>query len=390
MPSSSSTSNSEARTSAADGRGFSQRILAFSAPYQIGLLIALLEGATSGELFPARFAAWLQTFNRPVLYLPKFSDHTFAYKVEAAKLNTPEILVLGPSRANQWRSAMFKGRFYNAANSTYTFAHDKRFLEELGPAVPKVLILSIDFYMFNEAWDEVFRTVSLTDIDPLNLAEVAPVAAKLAQELAADPRSILRFQRDGLYHVPAIGLSAGLQKMGFRLDGSFQYGPEITGDYSKTFSIEQARVRMSQSAPPFQHGGALAQVKLDELAAVLSMAKSKGISVIGITMPYDPRIVAALNVSPQYGIWRDFRSQEFRGWMKKQGVLYFDFSDIDSFGGRANEFIDPVHPSETAYLRILLKMAEDESARRLLPIDQKALLERLAHSTPLEVFRNEF
>jgi hypothetical protein len=124
------------------------------------------------------------------------------------------------------------------------------------------------------------------------------------------------------------------------------------------------------------------------LAAVLSMAKSKGISVIGDALC--PRIVAALSVSPHYGIWRNFRSQEFRGWMKKQGVLYFDFSDIDSFGGRANEFIDPVHPSETAYLRILLKMAEDESARRLLPIDQKALLERLAHSTPLEVFRNEF
>jgi hypothetical protein len=85
------------------------------------------------------------------------------------------------------------------------------------------------------AWDKVFRTVALTDIDPPNLAEVAPVAAELTQELAADPRSILRFQRDGLYHVPAIGLSAGFGEDGFfDSTGTDPRSPATIGKHSRS------------------------------------------------------------------------------------------------------------------------------------------------------------
>jgi hypothetical protein len=390
MPNSSSTSDFETGGTIPDGRDFSRRLLMFSAPYLVGFFVFLLVGIASGEFFPVRVVAWLQTLNPPSLYLPKFSDHAFAYKLQMVRQKRPEILAVGSSRATQWRSAMFKAPFYNASQTVYTIAHLKRFLEELGPAVPKVLIFPVDYGMFDAAWDGLYRNNLQTDLDPFDPSEVAPIALPLLRALLTEPRSILRFQREGLYHIPAIGLTAALQGYGFRMDGSVQYGDVIAGDYSRRLSYDENLARLREVGLPFQNSPGMAKSKLDEFAAVASMAKSKGVSIIAVAMPYDPRIVAQLNASLEHGIWREYRGQGFKDWMEKQGVLYFDFTDIDSFAGRTDEFLDPMHPSEPAYVRMLLKMVEDERARRLLPVDGQGLRERLAHSSPLEVFKNEF
>jgi hypothetical protein len=64
---------------------------------------------------------------------------------------------------------------------------------------------------------------------------------------------------------------------------------------------------------------------------------------------------------------------------------------MESFAGKADEFADPFHPSEPAYVRMLLAMLDDDRFRALFPdIDAKSLKERLAQATRFEAYRNDF
>ncbi len=108
-------------------------------------------------------------------------------------------------------------------------------------------------------------------------------------------------------------------------------------------------------------------------------------------MPYDPAVVRALNESPGHGSWREFQDNAFGEWLRGLGVVYFNFTRLETFGGRPDEFVDPFHPSETAYLRMLLNMLSTPAFRHLLPeLRPQPLMHRLRSASALEVFRNEF
>ena len=87
---------------------FCKRLLLFVGPLLAVGALATFASISTGETIPVRFVAWLQTFNRPFVFLPKLSDHTYKLKQEAIRLRKPQVLVLGSSRSNQWRSAMFR------------------------------------------------------------------------------------------------------------------------------------------------------------------------------------------------------------------------------------------------------------------------------------------
>ena len=81
-------------------RTFCKRLLLFVGPLLAVGALTTLASISTGEVIPVRFVAWLQTFNRPFVFLPKFSDHTYKLKQEAIRLRKPQILVLGSSRSN--------------------------------------------------------------------------------------------------------------------------------------------------------------------------------------------------------------------------------------------------------------------------------------------------
>ena len=91
-------------------------------------------------MIPVRLVAWLQR-STGRSYSPKLSDHTYKLKQEAIRLRKPKILVLGSSRSNQWRSAMFRPEeFYNAGNAIFLQRDFTRVLEQFGDYAPRVII----------------------------------------------------------------------------------------------------------------------------------------------------------------------------------------------------------------------------------------------------------
>jgi hypothetical protein len=375
--------NSDARMA----RRFWLRLAGFLAP--LAVIGVLLEGfgIGSGELLPVNFVAWLQTFGRPFVFLTEFSDHTFRLKIDAARRLRPEILIMGSSRANQWRSAMFRpATFYNAGNSIFAIGDFPRALEALGDYHPRVIIFSIDYFTFVPAFDSVYRNQSRDELGRVGSPEQIRIVKGILKEALHDPMAFLPRR----HIVPTLGLSAAKTDTGARIDGSYQYGAVIHGTARFDAEATAAQVRKGDQwpVPPAPH---MDDGLRREFERFTELARRKGIALVGVTMPFVPQVLNAMEQSPAYGAWRQFDSAQTKQWIRGQGVLYFDFTRLQDFAGKDNEFVDPFHPTETAYLRALLAMLREPAFRALVPdMDAASLENHLKQATPFEVYRNEF
>jgi len=336
-----------------------------------------------GELLPVSTVAWLQAHGAPFVYLPKLSDHSYRLKVDAVLQRKPEAVAMGSSRANQWRSAMFHPtRFYNAANAVFVVRDFARMLEEFGDFSPRVIIFSIDYFPFVPAFETTYSSQSRSEIGGWATPEQIGIIRGVLEDLVRTRR----FPWPSNNGTPALGLSAIQTGSGFRLDGSYNYGSRSFDDGTDSVSAIEAGKQW-----PLVPAQRLDRSILRDFERFTELARQKGIALVGVTMPYIPKVRDAMERSPHYGAWRQFRSAETQEWIRNQGVLYFDFSRLESFGGRPDEFADPYHPSEPAYIRMLLSMLADERFRTLFPdLDAHGLEETLNHAGRLEAYRDPF
>ena len=368
------------------------RLCRFISPFGAVAVLAAVILFRTGEVVPTRVVAQLGSFGRPFLYLPELSDHSYRLKLEGARLLHPDILVLGNSRMNQWRSSMFRPfSFYNAGNCLYTQRDYRRFLEDLGSYAPRVIIFSLDFFTFNLAYDEIFQNVAYDELGSKS-SELRSIMKGLLPIAVKSPTSVIQNQREPLYQLPALGLHAARTGDGFRIDGSYQYGSIMQGSSdSGAVSVPAAVYRVSRGVVPFLPADHLDHAKRAELEKFAAAAREKGIKLVAVTMPYDPQVVSAVESSSAHGIWRQFYSEATTTWLRNQGIVYFDFTRVESFGGKGDEFFDPFHPTETAVLRMLLRILDDPNGaaifRGLKIVD---LQHALSRSTKYEVFKNEF
>jgi hypothetical protein len=314
-------------------------------------------------------------------------------KAAAAQRLKPQVAVIGSSRTTQWRRAMFAPyRFYNAGGVSYRQQDYLKMLDEIPLEAPAVLLFSLDFFTFSAAWDPYFEHASYEDLPGPGTPAFTQRVRKMLDAVIAEPSLPFRALEDPLTHVPAVGLRAAATGDGLRIDGSHQYGGFIRADPSvdrDTPDLVLGRVRRGEA--PFLFGAELDRPRMALFETFARRARERGITLVGVTMPFHPRVLSALEASGNYGNWREFRSERMAAWLRSLGVLHFDFTELASFGGNEFEFADPFHPSEPAYARMLLVMMRDARIRTLLPaIDSRAIERRLLHATPLELYRNDF
>ena len=361
-------------------------------PYAVVGVAATAVLQATGELISVDTVARMQAIGLPFIYQSKLSDHTYRLKLTAAAARQPQILVLGPSRMLQWRSAMFRPHsFYAAGQAANTQRDFRRFVEDLGYS-PAVILFSLEFFTLHPAWDDVFPNRSYADRGGLASAEQATILRKLWPLVREDPALLLRWRREPVYGLRTFGLRAVETGAGTRLDGSFHYGGIIAGwAGTGADSIEEALARVRVGAPPFPPADHLDVDQMRELERFARVARERGIRLLCITPPYTPEVVAALDQSPRHGNWRQFQSDATADWIRAQGILYFNFTRLSSFDGRSEEFVDPFHPSEPASVRMLLAMLRDPTVRQWLAgIDENDLRRHLASATRYEAYRNEY
>ena len=106
------------------------------------------------------------------------------------------------------------------------------------------------------------------------------------------------------------------------------------------------------------------------LEKFVSVARAKGIVVVGVQMPMYAGSVQLLENDPQRGfidLLRDFRAHVQNGYFAGLGLPFFDFLKLPRYAGDYRYFCDAVHPLEPVCLPVLLTMASDPRVQRVLP-----------------------
>lgn len=388
MRSNSSTSSSETLVSAGPGASdFFARVRTFLLPFLI-LPVLAVPFLLSGELVPVSVVAWAQSRGVPLLFLQKYSDHNFGLKVTSANMRKAEVVVLGSSRTNQWRSKQFAPyTFYNAGNTAARLGDIAQFLAKL-EYDPKVIIFSLDYFMFSDSWSPESDRMAKGDIEYPH--EAAYILTQLARSYVNGSARLSVWPKEPNYSQWAVGLSAQ-NGVGFRLDGSYQYGTIYRGMKAGAATPDDALQRIEKGVAPFIKSAKPDAAELSAFRELVNAARKRGIALVGVTTSYNPVVVDAIERSADHGLWRLFRSAEFRSSLESLGVITFDFTDIGSYDGRAAEFIDAFHPSEPSLSRQLLAMMKRPEMKALLPeIRTGEIAAALQQATEFEVYRNSF
>ncbi|HTZ35920.1 MAG TPA: hypothetical protein VMB84_07830 [Stellaceae bacterium] len=278
------------------------------------------------------------------------------YKLARVRDLRPDIVALGPSRANAFRGApLAPYSFYNAGLTAWTFDQYRRFLELAGEDgyAPRALIFNLDYWMFSAGFDHYW--VNRFDEQPsTHVADLLRVGSELRDEPA---RLWRRLPTAGEAH----GLFAVLTGDGFAADGAM-VAPPPTADPQRL-----AGDGTGVGVPPVVLSDDIATEQTASFMRFAAFAKEKGVALIGVQLPYYARILDGLDSSPDAGIWRAFRSAAFRQRIAEAGVIFFDFADVPEYRDRPEYFTDSLDPDASAVAALTRRIAADPRVRAVLP-----------------------
>lgn len=285
-----------------------------------------------------------------------YSDPVKQFKYQVIKELKPDIIALGTSRLLQIRSLYFKNTttFYNAGRIVTRLNDIQAFIENYPTDPPKVIILGLDQNFFSAEWDQLnkkgfkqFTSLESTSSQwlnsSINFAEDF-IAGKIDTALCSntDPHKI--------------GFTALKHNEGFRSDGSYMYGRLLLSQPEESpYLFKDTLSRINKKKRRFQPS-AINTEAVVAFENLLKLCEIKKIKLHIFLPPYAHAIYEHLrndlNSYPYIFELYDTLSPI----CKKFNYPLYDFSDLRKLNANDFETIDGFHGSETAYLKIILKM----------------------------------
>jgi hypothetical protein len=284
--------------------------------------------------------------------------HSFLrYKLARVADLRPEVLVLGPSRANQFSGKPFAPySFYDAGQTAWTLDQYRRFLELItrDGYTPHVMVINLDYWMFSPGFDHYWGD-RFDDTPSPHIAALLRVVGQLRDNPLALWRRLPAADRlQGLYAV--------LTGDGFRADGSMMEKP-ATADPQQRLSEDNAEV----GVPPVVVADQMSPDQVANFDKLVALAKEKNVALIAVQLPYYEKILKALNDNPDAGNWREFESAEWRRHVADSGVLFFDFADMPDYRDKPEYFLDSLDPDRRVVDHISRLILADPRVAALLP-----------------------
>ncbi|UPT71373.1 MAG: hypothetical protein M0D53_02955 [Flavobacterium sp. JAD_PAG50586_2] len=295
-----------------------------------------------------------------------------------------EVIALGSSRVLQFRENMFETSFYNAGYTISGVADFVPFLKTIPKEKhPKYLIIGLDQWMFNKNWDEI-KTIKNASFwkEAFRKNPDIKTIFKTWQDLLASKYSLNMSNHKN--KIQLIGLNACVNNLGFRNDGSMQYGIDIekkiandttANDYNfkDTFSrIEDERIQ-------FKYGNSINPKAISELEKLLTYCKNNQIHVVAFFPPFADAVNKKMNDSKKFG-YRDHLYQRCNPLFKKYSFELYDYSSLKTINSNDSEVIDGFHGSEMTYAKMLLNILN--SGSRLNKVSHPKML-TLAINNPI-------
>ena len=326
-----------------------------------------------------------QAATSTVLYRLAYNDNTFAYKLAATTARDPRIIVLGTSRAMQFRREFFAepDSFYNAGgmHDAADYLNFVRALPE-GAQLDTVILNVEPVFLTTESPPTTGRQDTTRYALVLNFLASGWREAYL--DLFSGKVSIGKLMSESSVD-PAIGIAALMTSTGFRNDGSYQ--PESESDAARASRID-SQVAYGLEKIASNNAGLGSRVAIAPLAQfkqTLALLHERGINVVGFIPPIAQEEHDALLASDtEYAKIQRTASRLFAAMFIEYGYPLYDVSSLATTGSSDAELIDDGHGSEKTYLRILLYMAGHDSALRRF-VDRASVAPLLATSSPIKV-----
>lgn len=363
-----------------------KRITLFLLPYLLIMACFCYLLISSGEFTKTEDIAKRMIQHQPIIFHNAFTNRDYDFKLQSTKLLRPEVLILGSSRMAGLRGSMFQPyKFYNGSACIYDVRDYEKFLTNLGAPYPKVIILAIDWYHLGPGFSPNIPVYTPWERKKESINGISKaIYASFIKEPIAIIQTLTRFD-DPIRGVEAIGLNARKYGVGFQNDGSWQFGNHLLDKYRDLDSDGYIQF-IRQGINFWGEYDEYDKEKLMQLESLSNFAKSKGIKLYSISMPLDPIIVEAFNLSPKMKAWRNFQLHGVQV-LSQFGVTHFNFNQIDKIEGNKDEFFDSVHPSDPANARVLIKMLENPNFAKSLPmLDKEKLKINLKSASRLEVY----
>ena len=281
---------------------------------------------------------------------------TYAYKFALLRARRPEVAILGSSRVLTFRQEFFTPSFANMGLVASSAEQMERAVRELLQTYrPRVVILGIDHYWGNPAWNK-----SLEPRGAGNTSHVIPNVLLPAQWLLdkkITPRELL----SGLIGTPpsasgspyAWGWSALKHGDGFAADGSYVYGSAIFGrSPAADPQFRDILRRVVGGTSQFVHGNTVSESAVGAITRSVELLRDANIRTIILIPPV--ALVVHREIARQtrnYGYIHPFLER-----IMQPGVRQFNMLDPTAFGGEACEFVDGFHVGDVGAARILKLM----------------------------------
>lgn len=374
----SSTSNSEPARPAP--YRFFLRVLLWFLPLWLPAAYFELSLWRAGETTPIGSVCAALDRHPGALFARQFFDQgLYRFKWVSIQRRQPEIVALGNSRVLQFRREMFgarSGDFFNAGG----MIQGVRDLEQFVAALPAdsaltCAIIGVDYAWFNERAAaiaerlRVFEKAVRADdgLDGFAHGHVFQDVLRNGWTDDADAPSwsvLAGAWRGGdAAAANAWGFLARNRHMGFRVDGSYDYGLPAPADW--TFQDREhppVLERIRAGVRGFEPAAGLAEARVTRFLACLRTLKARGVTVLCFAPPYPSGAVAALEERPgQTERWRQYR-EVLPPRLREEGAVFVDAANPAALGLDDRCMRDGLHAMETFHVRLLAALAAQPGA----------------------------
>lgn len=343
---------------------FIKKIVIFVIPIGSIFIFPVVVLYLSREYYSIKNIVSIQMTKPETIYGPIYSGLDYEYKKLLIREKNPEIVVLGASRAMEFRQEFFKDpeKFVNGSASLANYALDRieKFVENLPKdSNVKFVIFSLD--------QEMFR------VPPSFLDNDDAIYKPSPSEWFMDAWRIVyldeffgKFSFNDLYaksgKTTNIGMNAILQNNGFRFDGSYQYekvlhDPNYENNTKNLIDAEYEKIISNRSI--FKYSTTVSEDPFPIIDKILEISQKKGITTIGFLSPYPSKLYVQFTSKDDLytKIARELTTR-LENEFSRYNYNFFDFSDIRIIGGNDNEFVEASHGTDKLSLRMIIYMAE--------------------------------
>ena len=331
--------------------------------FTLPILINFMFLKNAGEYVSIEEIYKEQSKDDSIIYGSALLDTYKDLKLYALTQKKPEIIALGSSRVLQFRQSFFSKNFFNMGSMVSNINEALQVTNFiLKHSTPKVVILGVDFWWFNEKVKKLNYEMTPDNAlhVSLNTNRYEPAHLLLPFQWLKDKKMSLKHYANLLLFNAGgdVGITGKLRKTGFAADGSYYYTHTVTNSappsQEKHFYQELKRVKHSESY--FENCPFISKTHYTKFVGLVESYAKHDIKLV----LFLPPLASSLNNEMKKHNFNCITSLKRK--LAKDGIAIYDLTEAEKHIKTSHcEFVDGFHGGDVLYAKILKHLIAKEN-----------------------------